>query len=281
MIGSNNKSRSNHKGSKSREEEGQRDSKNSSLKEGLFKLLISINFFKNLKQSDISLLINNANIKLLRKNIKISLSYFLSNNNGEKLDFPFLLNNYCLIYKGFAYILTESNYKKLITEIFYPSYLIDLSSFDGSIFDKGILVIPRNTALILIPKEDYIKQSDRQKIKGILEEYKNFIFKKRIKQLYLDSLNYKFLDSLSRLLYFLYVYSSNFFTNSFYEEENNLKPFKINKKLISYILGNSHEVIIRNFKKLEKLNYIKNTSEGIKINLKKLEQWVKSSKVIV
>jgi len=266
-------------------------------KDELFKLFISHEFFKNLKHSEIILLTSNSKIKNVKKTIKLSLNKLSLNKNFDSLkqehNFYFLTDNYCIIYDNIAYLMVESNYKKIIVEIFYPFYLIDYEDVKNTFFDNVTLVIPRTTKLILIPKfvdkyvvKDLSKSTkvNENKISDIFAKYKDYILKKRLEKVYFDLVNYKSLDSLGRLLYFLYSYSKNFFFKEDYDvfdENRDFKSFYINKKLISFIIGNSHEVVIRNFRKLERLNYIKSSEDGIKINVGKLKQWVKNSKIIV
>lgn len=214
------------------------------------------NFFKNtfgnLDKQQLSKIYQSIKIKKIRKILEIN-----QNSLNEDKKMSFLVNNYCFILDKVAFFVLENNYKKIIIEMFYPNSYLNLDLL--RIFPDGFLLIPRNSLILAIPTNLTSIEINQQKDK---------------RDYYVEILNYKSLDSINRLLYFLYSYATKNTTKS---NELIIK----NKKLISYIIGNSHEVIVRNFKKIQKMNYIYIENGKIKINLPRLEQWIKNSKIIV
>lgn len=245
-----------------------------SIKKDFFYKFFTLNpFFRNIDKKNLMILSELSKIKNVRSNVKIVLNEI----NDKK--YRFLTNNYCLVKEGFVFLIVENNYKKTVVDIFFPLEIISMNliSLFGEASPRvgeaslrvgdGKIFIPRNSSLLLIPFDP--------RINDIMENYKNETLLMKIKYFYLDLINYKGLDSINRLLYFLHQYLKRNVLAL-----NNDQLLLSNKKLISYITGNSHEVIVRNFKKLQKMGYLIKQGKNIKINKQKVEEWAKKLKII-
>ncbi|MCS7165310.1 MAG: hypothetical protein RMJ51_03415 [Candidatus Calescibacterium sp.] len=226
----------------------------------IFKFFLSNPYFRNLDKKTLVSVSDKSKIRNIRKTLKISKDVI------DQKKYRFLMNNYCFIKENWVFTLVENNYKKVIVDVLYPGQVIDLSILDD--LPESKLVIPRGTVLILVPFDPEISQK--------IQEYKQYVAKQKLRSFYVDLINYRSLDSINRLIYFLAKYSKS---NSIMNSSDELLFH--NKKLISYITGNSHEVIVKNFKKLQKMNYIHLNNGKIKINLQKIEQWIKNSRIII
>ncbi|MCS7243220.1 MAG: hypothetical protein RMJ36_00570 [Candidatus Calescibacterium sp.] len=226
-------------------------------KELIYKFLYSNPYFKELDKKKLLSIAESSKIKNIRKTIRLSSDGL----NNKK--YKFLFNYFCFVKFNLAFFLIENNYRKIVIDIFYPNHMIDMEIIN--IVPECFLVLPRGTKLILVPHN--------QETQEILKKYTADQERKKMREYYVELINYKSLDSINRLIYFLVKY---------FKENNNSDELLIdNKKLISYITGNSHEVIVRNFKKLQKMNYIQIQNGKVKINSQRLEQWIKNSKIIV
>jgi len=233
--------------------------KDSIKKDFLYKLFTLNPFFRNIDKKNLMILSELSKIKNVRSNVKIGVNEI----NDKK--YKFLTNNYCLVKEGFVFLIVENDYKKTVVDIFFPLEIISMNLI--SLLEQTKIFIPRNSSLLIIPFDE--------KVRDIMESYKNETFFVRIKYLYLDLINYKAMDSINRLLYFFYQYLKRNVLAL-----NNDQLLLSNKKLISYITGNSHEVIVRNFKKLQKMGYIIGQGKKMKINKQKVEEWAKKLKII-
>ncbi|MEN3015049.1 MAG: hypothetical protein ABDH21_03200 [bacterium] len=232
--------------------------KNTSEDQKIVNLFIkNSQIFEGLSKHEIQNLVNQIRLKRISKIQKISFKDLESKQNKA------YLTNYCFLYSNYVLFLVENNYKNVVIDTFYPYELIDFELL--KVVPEGSFIIPRKTIIFMIPDNTQTNQLFRRRI----EENK----KKRIRQKYLELANYKSLDSLNKLLYFLYSYAKRAKNNNYYLLINN-------KKWISYIIGNSHEVIVRNFKKIQRMNYIQQGKDGIKIDIQRLEQWAKKLKII-
>ncbi|MCS6954871.1 MAG: hypothetical protein NZM44_00740 [Candidatus Calescibacterium sp.] len=226
-------------------------------KELIYKFLYSNPYFKELDKKKLLSIVESSKIKNIRKTIK------LSSEGLNTRRYKFLFNYFCFVKLNVAFFWVENNYKKIVIDVFYPNHMIDMGVIN--IVPECFLVVPRGTKLILVPYN--------QETEEILKKYTADQERKKMREYYVELINYKSLDSMNRLIYFLVKYV---------KKNNNWDELLIdNKKLISYITGNSHEVIVRNFKKLQKMNYIQIQNGKVKINSQRLEQWIKNSRIIV
>ncbi|MFN3994930.1 MAG: hypothetical protein ACK4GR_00135, partial [bacterium] len=252
--------------SKSENKKQKETKKSETLNKNLEKFIEKFlaNTFKKIDKKQIQIISKFCKIKKIRKSVSIS------KGDLENKKFRFLKKHYCLVKENVCFTFIETNYRKIIIELFYPNSFLDLEFFE--ILPEASVVLPRNTELILIPKNF----PEFPEIEEVLKQYKIDLESQKKREFLLEIANWKSLDSINRLLYFLYQYlkKSNLYL------DNNFVSLP-SKKVISYITGNSHEVIIRNFKKLEKMNYLVSQGNKIKINYQKVEQWIKNSKIIV